>query len=427
MREQTYLRAIQFRNGQYQYHLWRKQKKIRPQIERMPILAENIEMHIKKIAHLSFANVYFTLLLILIIKFNAKQPNSLILQSLEQGLDLWPAPLPKKVPLTVFNLAKNASDHATSKPSRLGYKGLPVKDVSRFITRCGQKTSGVSAGKICSINQKTCYLKAIEINEFSVDRRTNALLGLYNLDMLRLTLPVTIPNTYLVYEEGGKYVMDSEIVGHAEYYIASEQVSYFETANALKKQANRDFLKREKSRSDTRACRKSIEREWVVKYIREEGIASLAVAGTFFQDLVMNEGNWGYNRAGLVIVDVDHSPESLEEYLAEAARMPHNIGIDFSTNTIKMMLTAYKKMMSISPPSLHSSVNMSPSFYQTLLSSYALACEKTLEKIALLYLKPALNQPLPEINQFLAESLLASLRLIQNTAPQPSRYFSPQT
>jgi hypothetical protein len=249
----------------------------------------------------------------------------------------------------------------------------------------------------------------VEAENNGIDRKTDALLGIYNLKIIKENMGVTVPEVSLVYEKRGSYFIDTTESASAEFYVASKQVANFTMDETLRKKINRDLQVHKAGNSSSQLSFASLRRAAVVRHIGEHGIAELAVAGTFFQDLVMNEANWGYDDHGLVIIDVDHSPSTMEEYLFEAARVPRNIELDFSINTVKLMKQRYERMLTKPAPSLHENVNMSPSFYKALLSLYITACSNAILKLNTDHEHLEENIPTGLVNSVLTKSFLSRM------------------
>lgn len=312
-----------------------------------------------------------------------------------------------------------------TKPT-LFFNQIHVKDVSREITQCGKKMYGLSAGKTCHIGGIRHYLKVVETEAKHPDRKTNSLLGLYNLAFIRNNLGVNVPIVFMTYEKNGVYPAEGDSDVPASFYVASKEVSNFSTGGELFKKINREFLIQKGKSLFLTQDLKSKKRNGVVEKIGEEGIAKLAVAGTFMQDLINNDGNWGYDDKGLVILDVDNSPSDLEEYLAEAARVPRNIELDFSLNTVKLMREFYEKMLKKSLPIVHPNLDMSDDFYKNLIKIYLSACDSAILKISGHAPTLPADLPKPIVNDILVESFIEARMLAreQNLLSKSERYPS---
>ena len=293
------------------------------------------------------------------------------------------------------------------------YKGLPVKNRTSDITSCKKKNAGSSPGKICMIGNVEHFLKAVEEDN-------SQLLGLYNLAFVKHNLGITVPNACLIYEENGQYYsFASKSQVAASVYLASEKINNFKEINKL-----------EKEYFDTCYRPKLVEkislalfvREKLINKIGESGLAKIAVAGTFFDDLISNSGNWGYNDQGLVIIDVDHSPGSLAEYLKHAAYVSGDAYFDFSLNTISMMKDLYKEMLTRSPPILHDTTNMSDEFYQLLVQLYVKACDLAILTIETKYPALQANEVSHTINNILSESFFEARDIYLLSGDSPLKY-----
>ncbi|MGL5742457.1 MAG: hypothetical protein ACRCXC_07875 [Legionella sp.] len=322
---------------------------------------------------------------------------------------------------TTSSLVQKTSSHQTlsfpsliPEKSFLFYEKLPIQDVSSLIKDCFQKNNGVSAGKICDIGNIRHYLKAVETDKIATERLSNSLLGIYNTALLKNNMHITAPNVSLVFEKDGRYISRDGVEAKASLYLASAHVQNFTLMNKLEKVAHRKFRLQHLKHSTSTLTYENIKRQELVAHIGESGIAKLAVAGTFFQDLVANTANWGYNDTGLVIIDVDHSPGTLEIYLSEASRLPGNIELDFSLHTVKLMLNSYQEMQRNEAPVIHSKVDMPQAFYARLLQLYIQACTKAIVQIE--QELPALKeqQPSQKVNDILRESFLSMMTIARS-------------
>jgi hypothetical protein len=294
----------------------------------------------------------------------------------------------------------------SERKSSLFYNGLVVRDVSSNIKNCHKKPDGRSAGKICTIDNELYYLKVVETENTHPGRKTHALLGIHNLALIHHTIGIIVPSVFIAFEAHGVYFADEDAVAPASFYVASQSVDHFITAGALIQQVTRDHQIVQKRNGIATEHLELIKREQIVSKIGEFGLAELAVAGTLFQDLVNNDGNWGYNTNGLVIVDVDNSPSSFEEYLSEAVRVPQNIELSFSVETILNMKRVYLNMLTKGLPVIDDSVDMSGSFYQTLIQAYIDACDKTLLTLAKDHPDLPMRKPTNIVNRVLSDGFL---------------------
>lgn len=284
---------------------------------------------------------------------------------------------------------------------------LTIQSVTGMIRDCNQKTNGVSAGKICVIKDKKYLLKVCEEGEG--DRYSNILLGMHNLYFVQENIGIDVPRIKLVHEKNGRYISSSGDVMKAEKYLASEFIENFTGFKSIITQCTRSVIKlnhRKGSTPDELQIKRAI-REKVVEQIGEAGIAKLAVAGTFVQDLVMNEGNWGGANGKLVVIDADHSPQSIEEYLTEAMKMPGNINLDFSVQTLEHMAATYNQMLYKRPILFHPKVDFTVENYEFLVSRFLTACTQAIDKIKAIHPHLPSDKPSKLVNGALSNTLRA--------------------
>lgn len=288
---------------------------------------------------------------------------------------------------------------------------LQVHVVTTLLSDCQKKSNGVSAGKVCLIKDKKHLLKACG-NELGItDKYSNTLLGMHNLFFIKENMGVNIPNVRLVYEKNGQYISSDGQAVKAENYLASEFVEGFTSFKDISSRHTRMMRKSHHLRKVdlNDAIIQAGIREKIVGQMGEVGLAKLAVAGTFIQDLVMNDGNWGVANNKLVIIDADHSPQSLEEYLMEAAKMPVNINLDFSIQTLEHMISTYNQMLHKMPIAFHPKVDFTLENYRFLMGQYLIACNKTLDQIKTTQPGLPRDKPSKEINQALSDALRKQL------------------
>lgn len=285
------------------------------------------------------------------------------------------------IPSASMSLLSSAQVLQTNMSHLLNFMKLggPLKN-------CDVKRHGVTAGKICELKGKSHLMKAWESTEGNVDRFSNILLGMHNLLFAKENIGVKTPNLSLIHEPGGSYISSDGKMVSAEKYLASEFLEDFTNFDDLTRQTTRSMMKA--SRSKAPVNRKHIQckiREQVIAEIGEHGLAKLAVSGTFIQDLVGNGGNWGIAKKELIIIDADHSPDSVEDHLIETVKMPSNIGIAFSIKTIEEMEKIYTGMKHKNPISFHLDVDFSMDEYQFLLDEYIRGCREALSTIKTTY------------------------------------------
>lgn len=299
---------------------------------------------------------------------------------------------------------------------------LQIQTVTTPLRECQKKTNGVSAGKICLINDKKNLLKACGNEIGVVDRYSNTLLGMHNLYFAKENIGINIPNIRFIYEKDGQYTSSEGQVVKAENYLASEFVEGFTKFKDISSQYTRTMRKSHHLRRmkiDDAVIQAGI-REKVVDQIGEVGLAKLAVAGTFIQDLVMNEGNWGIANNELVIIDADHSPQSLEEYLTEATKMPGNINMDFSIQTLEHMISTYDQMSHKMPIFFHPQVDFTVENYHFLIDQYLIACNNALNQIKTTHPDLPSHMPSKFVNDALSKAFRKQLLEYNQAEPEAS-------
>ncbi|WP_019216023.1 hypothetical protein [Legionella tunisiensis] len=299
---------------------------------------------------------------------------------------------------------------------------LAIHHVAGDIRACQQKMNGVSAGKICVIKGKKYLLKVSEEGVEKRDRYSNILLGMHNLYFVRENIGITIPNIKLIYEKNGQYISSGGEVVDAENYLASEFIENFTGFKSIVTQSTRTLMKLNHRKGVTTGELEIEEaiRQKVVGQVGEQGLAKLAVAGTFIQDLVMNEGNWGIANGKLVIIDADHSPQSLEEYLVEATKMPGNINLASSIQTLEHMAVTYQKMLHKRPIYFHPEVDFTVDDYEFLVNQYLTACTQAIDKIKTTHPQLPTDKPSKTINDALSTAL--RVQLSEYMQLQPSSF-----
>lgn len=218
------------------------------------------------------------------------------------------------------------------------YKNIPIIEISVLKQNCTKKVRGHSDGKICIIEEKKYYMKLFE------DDHQNQILGFYNIKFIKNNIGITVPNAQIFSE-------------NAKFYFASEAVPDFVSASSLnsyKKDPNK-------------------YRDMLVEKIGENGISKLMVATTFIDDL--NLDNWGYDKNGLVIVDMDRAPRTLEEYILNAKMILESNSVPLTLNNIKEMREIYITMQTKPLPTIDATVDITPEFYQLILNVYIQSCE----------------------------------------------------
>ena len=280
---------------------------------------------------------------------------------------------------------------------------LTVYDMSSQLQNCQSKSRGVSAGKVCFINGKEHWLKVCKGKIKDQNRYSNIMLGIYNLAFIEENIGVQTPNVTLIHERNGTYRCSANKLHTGEYYLASEFVEDFLSFESILDTCSRHALK--SMSKDNPISKEELVHSTIIQKIGERGLAQVAVVGTFIQDVVGNPGNWGVAKNKLVIIDADHSPESVEDHLIEAVKMPRNINMHFSIKTIKHMESIYKSMRRKSPVHIHPTVNFPIEEYHDLIGQYITACRNAIKILNNIYPALSLNTPSPLINEALSDAL----------------------
>ncbi|MBI2786247.1 MAG: hypothetical protein HYX60_08100 [Legionella longbeachae] len=212
-----------------------------------------------------------------------------------------------------------------------------------------------------------------------------------------------------MYEKNGNFRTTGGEIIHSEYYLGSKYLEEFETFRMFyektKKQIIKNTFRLNKSRFSEDEVRQIIFDKFVNK-VGEHEFAKLAVSGTFIQDLVMNFGNWGIVNNQIAVIDADHSPQSIDEYMTETKKMPGNIEIPFSLNTVLHMKSIYESMLKLGPIKLGLSVDMPDKQYSILVKYYLNACHLAIDNIKKDFPTRDPNQRSKEINLILSEAFL---------------------
>ena len=250
-----------------------------------------------------------------------------------------------------------------------------------FEMRCREKTKGVSGGKICAISHREFLLKAVDQppeNTFQPSMDD----AFQNLRLFQ-KLGTRTPNTVFIEEKRGAYTHNGKYY-YSDRYLASELINTFIDANTLKKQAVREFYKTIRNK----LCKKIFEKEtftrnYLVKQIGgESGLAQLAVSSSFCDDIAPNGANWGSSLQKLIIIDADLSPQDIEGYLQLASKMPIEIGISLSQETIQEMLKIYEKMLKNPEKYSFHLTHLIQNEYLLLISTMQTACRNVIERLS---------------------------------------------
>ena len=245
-------------------------------------------------------------------------------------------------------------------------------------TKCTVKTSGISEGKICEIEGKTHFIKTVPIVRATREKRSAtekpSMVSYeeFNRQFVKENIGGKVPNA--------KFFKETTEHGIDKHFIGSEMIEGLQFSDSGK---------------------------LTDKELGPKGVARLAVAATFIQDLHNN--NWGYNKDGLILIDVDsvhNPPKSLEEFInvAQFGLTPY-ASLPLSLFNVRQMKGLYENMRQRPLPKYHNEFYLSKKLYKEVLDLYIQACQAKIDAIK--QAKPTLksNQPTREINDVLSAAI----------------------
>lgn len=257
------------------------------------------------------------------------------------------------------------------------HKGVPAENITGRTQNCSRLSSLSTLHRVCLIDGDTWYLKSTQIEG------QNSLQGYYNILFARDVIGIKVPEIkYTVEMREGFFFGKDEIIE-----FASKEIDNY--INGIK------IFNPHFSCSwgwDHVAVRKSL-----VEKIGESGLAKLIVASIFFLDL--HGSNWGIANSELVLIDIDRSPQYLDDYLTGVAG---ETPFDFSLNTISEMYMIFQSMYNKPLPKIHESVDMTEERHHSLLEIYSSICREVLYKGQVAGLNP--KEPSRKINQLWIEA-----------------------
>lgn len=295
------------------------------------------------------------------------------------------------------------------------FMGLPVKRIKFNPEACNQKSSGVNEGKVCVVDGETFFLKVVSSEQHHDNAETNLhLRAKYNLLLLDNLIGIHVPEIQFFYEKSGNYTSRYGGVIQSEFYSGSSAIQGYTTIGQFHQMQNdknddtrlKQLVKKNKQfAKDIPLLKNIMFRSDLEEKIGKDGIAKLAIAGTLITDLISNYGNWGFDQNGLVIIDADSSPENMNDYLDNAAKVPTELidnQIYLTAHDLKKMIVIYNDMLNKTLPKLHPNVDLSQDFFVDLVSRYIRACESALDNIRRFSPKINEDQPSSKINAELA-------------------------
>lgn len=250
----------------------------------------------------------------------------------------------------------------------------PVKRLDAG-SKCTVKTSGLSEGKICEVEGKTHFIKAVPL----VHAKHTASTATKN--------PVKVS-----YEEFNRQFVQKNIGGRVP------------SARFFKESAKSGIDKHLIGSEMIEGLQFSQSDQLTDKELGPKGVARLAVAATFIKDLHNN--NWGYNKDGLILIDVDsvhRPPKTIEEFInvAQFGLTPY-ASLPLSLFNVRQMKGIYEEMRQKPLPKFHEEFHLTKKLYTELLDLYIQACQATIDTVK--QANPSLksNQPTREINDALS-------------------------
>lgn len=254
-----------------------------------------------------------------------------------------------------------------SSPSN--WKDLSVKKSASKFTLCQSPSFWrveTNFKKVCELNNEIYYLKSA--TEHSIKE-------IFAREFVKKNLGIRAPDTELLYEKKGR-VSYLGVSIQSEYYVASKAIEGFVEAANFTAKGMQIFYP---EYYDNQQIQNNF-----IKHIGEHGIAKLAVAMTFFNDL--HGRNWGYDKHGIVIIDVDHVPDdnisSFFSIITENLERLDSMGITLSLDHIYKMKSIYENMRHIPIPKIQDKqVGISNETYQNLIVAYIKACDIAIQKI----------------------------------------------
>lgn len=277
-----------------------------------------------------------------------------------------------------FLLAATAIFYTVETPSAHSYlrapnwEGIPAKDVTDKLSSCKGPDywrPEIHAKKICQIDDAEYFMKAA-----ADDSTDEAFAREFAINVIG----IKAPSTEFMYEKKG---VAYGLFGHqttSEYFIASRKIDNFKSGNSLRPPAISffNFFDNQRYYDNFRIN--------IAKKIGEHGISKLAVAMTFYDDL--HENNWGYDKDGLVLIDVDTMPQSVSAFFDSAilnTRLFLNwiSRITLTVNNIKDMKAIYESMLHKPMPVINHVTTLSPEMIETVIKAYIEACNYALQRI----------------------------------------------
>lgn len=294
----------------------------------------------------------------------------------------------------------------------------PLIRLDSPLTTCTVKSDGVSAGKLCTINNNLFVLKALEQpKELHVS--PNMLQGFQNLNYLKKS-GISVPENIFIYEPSGTVDHSGKTI-KAEYYLGSKFEKDFTPASKISKQIRSNYLKDQRKGFTILSESEYTRETYLSKISGEKGLAQLAVCGTIFYDITNNGGNWGFANDRLMIIDADLSPKNAGEYHTLAGGMPVNLSSEFklyfSIEALTEMQAIYKDMLTIHQSNQFSEeIAIEYDTYGEILNNYVDIITKAIKKFKNDF---KYSEPTIEINQYLSKEFHQQGILFRQSLEEP--------
>ena len=245
-------------------------------------------------------------------------------------------------------------------------------------TKCTSNKEGVSHGKICDVEGTTHFLKPVPIIKSSNETGKQEPISFeeFMRQFVQNNIGAKVPKARFFKETTMKV---------DKHFIGSEMIEGLKFAN--------DNILTDKE-------------------LGPQGVARLAVATTFIQDL--HNKNWGYTKDGLILIDVDSAhnpPKTIKHYIdiAVAGLNPKEwapyASFPLSVFNVRQMKDIYKKMLQTPLPKYHREFHLTKELYTEVLNLYINACQATIDYIR--HARPTLksNVPNADINNVLRTTI----------------------
>lgn len=256
-----------------------------------------------------------------------------------------------------------------------------VSILSPEISTCNNKYGGIRSGKICKFDNQTYFLKLVECNYFTEKNSTQIVsYEKYNHQFVATNINARVPPIRFFKNPGSK-----------TFYIGSKKV------DGIKFLRYFDFEKK----------------------LSKTDYAKLLVSATFIRDILFDPSNWGTDKDGLILIDIDSAmgasgfyiPSTIKDYLIIAKTLFTDYPtLKFSLNVLREMKDVYIIMKSVPLPRFHTYFEQNQETYLELINIYISCCEKAIEKIEQLHPPINASEPSSKVYSTWGSEILAAYR-----------------